>query len=102
MAPEIHQLGAVSAKTDVYSFGILLIEIIRAKRNATGKEQDDEDSKRFFPSWAKEKFRRGRYLDAVHELKASFPLIPGFQTEEAKKLLCIAIACIHVSYFYPV
>ena len=99
MAPEIHVLGAVSPKTDVYSFGILLIEIIRGKRNATGEEQD-EDSKRFFPSWAKEKFRRGRYKDVVHELKASLPLIPGFQTEEAKKLLCIAIACIYVSSFY--
>ncbi|KAG0553555.1 hypothetical protein KC19_12G020200 [Ceratodon purpureus] len=93
MAPEIHQLGAVSSKTDVYSFGILLFEIIRGKRN--GRELDDQDSKRFFPSWAREKFRRGRYLDAVHELKASLPLVPGFQIEEAKNLLCIAIACIH-------
>lgn len=95
MAPEIHQLGAVSAKTDVYSFGILLIEIIRGKRNAT-----ELNSKRFFPSWAREKFRRGRYLDAIQELNASLPSILGFQTEEAKKLLCIAIACIHVTSFY--
>jgi serine/threonine protein kinase len=92
MAPEIHTIGSVSVKTDVYSFGVLLMEIIRGKSNVNIQHQDE--ARRFFPSWAKDKFRRGRYLDAVQDINNSVHLIPQFQKEEAKKMLYIAVSCI--------
>lgn len=95
MAPEIHTIGSVSVKTDVYSFGVLLMEIIRGKSNVNIQHQDE--ARRFFPSWAKDKFRRGRYLDAVQDINNSVHLIPQFQKEEAKKMLYIAVSCIQVS-----
>ena len=33
MPPEYMLEGAISAKTDVYSFGVLLLEIISGKKN---------------------------------------------------------------------
>lgn len=95
MAPEVHTIGSVSVKTDVYSFGVLLMEIIRGKSNVNIQHQDE--GRRFFPSWAKDKFRRGRYLDAVQDINNSVHLIPQFQKEEAKKMLYIAVSCIQVS-----
>lgn len=98
MAPEIHLVGVVTTKSDVYSYGLLLMELIRGQKNANMQLQD-EDSRRFFPSWARNKFQRGQYADAYQELSAPLlsPLIPGYQTEEARRILCIAVACIHVS-----
>lgn len=44
MAPEYALYGQFSVKTDVFSFGVLVIEIITGKRSNNGGSNDDEDS----------------------------------------------------------
>jgi serine/threonine protein kinase len=41
MAPEYASEGVFSVKTDVFSFGVLLLEIISGKRNAGFHQQGD-------------------------------------------------------------
>ena len=44
MAPEYAMEGIYSIKSDVFSFGVLLIEIISGKRNASFSEMEDAPS----------------------------------------------------------
>jgi len=44
MAPEYAMHGQFSVKTDVFSFGVLVIEIITGKRNNNGGSNGDEDA----------------------------------------------------------
>ncbi|CAH8392792.1 unnamed protein product [Eruca vesicaria subsp. sativa] len=44
MAPEYALYGRFSVKTDVFSFGVLVIEIITGKRSSNGGSNDDEDT----------------------------------------------------------
>lgn len=50
MAPEYAMHGQFSVKTDVFSFGVLVIEIITGKRNSNGRSNDDEDAENLL-SW---------------------------------------------------
>lgn len=40
MPPEYVMYGQLSVKTDVYSFGVLVIEIISGKRNSWSPEEE--------------------------------------------------------------
>lgn len=44
MAPEYAMHGQFSVKTDVFSFGVLVIEIVTGKRNNNGGSNGDEDA----------------------------------------------------------
>lgn len=44
MAPEYAMHGQFSVKTDIFSFGVLVLEIITGKRNNNGASNDDEDA----------------------------------------------------------
>ncbi|MCI41204.1 receptor-like kinase, partial [Trifolium medium] len=51
MAPELFykNIGGVSYKADVYSFGMLLMEMASRRRNMN--EGEDRKSQVYFPSW---------------------------------------------------
>ncbi|KAL9328032.1 hypothetical protein ACSQ67_003035 [Phaseolus vulgaris] len=44
MAPEYLALGQLTEKADVYSFGVLLLEMATGRQNNRSKESDDSDS----------------------------------------------------------
>lgn len=44
MAPEYLALGQLTEKADVYSFGVLLIEIVTGKSNNRSKVSDNSES----------------------------------------------------------
>lgn len=44
MAPEYAVLGHLSVKVDVYSFGILVLEIVTGRRNTDVFDADEESS----------------------------------------------------------
>jgi len=50
MAPEYAIYGQFSVKTDVFSFGVLVIEIITGKGNNNGRSNDDEEAENLL-SW---------------------------------------------------
>ncbi|CAH8392791.1 unnamed protein product [Eruca vesicaria subsp. sativa] len=49
MPPEYAMDGQFSVKTDVFSFGVLVIEIITGKRNNNGGSNDEEDAEDLLP-----------------------------------------------------
>ncbi|KAF8115004.1 hypothetical protein N665_0030s0052 [Sinapis alba] len=51
MAPEYAMHGQFSVKTDVFSFGILVLEIITGKRNNNARSNDDDEYVEGLLSW---------------------------------------------------
>jgi len=43
MSPEYAMLGQFSMKSDVFSFGVIILEIISGKRNVDGNGKDFDD-----------------------------------------------------------
>ncbi|XP_019184538.1 PREDICTED: G-type lectin S-receptor-like serine/threonine-protein kinase At5g35370 [Ipomoea nil] len=101
LAPEWLTNSAITEKTDVYSYGMVLLELVRGKKNcslptpthssggsaANGSSNGGED---YFPLRALEMHEQGRYLELVD------PRLAGqVQTQEVEKLVRVALCCVH-------
>ncbi|CAL1366024.1 unnamed protein product [Linum trigynum] len=90
MAPELFykNIGGVSNKADVYSFGMLLLEMAGKRRNSNSAATDQSTA--YFPSW-------------VHNQVSmpGTPIVVGEVTEEeediAKKMVIVGLWCIQTS-----
>ncbi|CAL1366028.1 unnamed protein product [Linum trigynum] len=90
MAPELFykNIGGVSNKADVYSFGMLLLEMAGKRRNSNSAATDQSTA--YFPSW-------------VHNQVSTpgTPIVVGEVTEEeediAKKMVIVGLWCIQTS-----
>ncbi|KAL2456007.1 Protein kinase superfamily protein [Abeliophyllum distichum] len=65
MAPELFykNIGRVSHKADIYSFGMLLMDIYMAGRRRTLNPFVDSLSQIYFPSWIYDQFNEGKDLE---------------------------------------
>ncbi|XP_066382077.1 rust resistance kinase Lr10-like [Miscanthus floridulus] len=61
-APEMWMLSGVTEKCDVYSFGMLLLEIVGRRRNF---DEAAPESQQWFPTLAWTKFETGELVDLV-------------------------------------
>ncbi|GMP67764.1 hypothetical protein CsSME_00027644 [Camellia sinensis var. sinensis] len=88
MAPELFykNIGRVSYKVDVYSFGMLLMEMAGRRRNLNAFA--DHTSQIYFPSWVCDQFREGKDVEM------------GESTEEERqmirKMIITALWCIQM------
>ncbi|XP_071736515.1 G-type lectin S-receptor-like serine/threonine-protein kinase At5g35370 [Rutidosis leptorrhynchoides] len=114
LAPEWLTNAAISDKTDVYSYGMVLLELIHGEKNyvqarthvpgspnpCSGTEERSSGSSDlqartnthayYFPLHALEMHEAGRYLDLVdHKLTGRVTI------EEAEKLVKVALCCLH-------
>lgn len=114
LAPEWLTSSVISDKTDVYSYGMVLLEIIRGKKNSSPQTQSNSsgsDNHRghtnghmssspssresgsrpiYFPLFALQMHEERRYLEVVD------PRLAGrVTTEEVEKLLRVALCCLH-------
>ncbi|CAH2046395.1 unnamed protein product [Thlaspi arvense] len=87
MAPEYAMNGKFSVKTDVYSFGVLVLEIITGKRNNWSPE---EHSSLFLLSYVWKNWREGKVLNMVDP---SLIKTRGL-SEEIMKCIHIALLCV--------
>ncbi|KAM3714400.1 hypothetical protein ACJW30_01G331400 [Castanea mollissima] len=86
MAPEYVIRGKLTEKVDVYSFGVLILEVVCGKRNSSFSE----NSSVLQMVW--NLYVAGRPCEAVDpELEANF------QEEEASRLLQIGLLCVQAS-----
>ncbi|PKU87666.1 G-type lectin S-receptor-like serine/threonine-protein kinase At5g35370 [Dendrobium catenatum] len=96
LAPEWLTNSAISDKTDVYSFGLVLLEIIRGRRNwsmvaegwSIGGTAFGEMG--YYPMIALEMHEKGRYLELAD------PRLEGKATEEELgRVVRVALCCLH-------
>ncbi|XWS15099.1 hypothetical protein CRYUN_Cryun35bG0065000 [Craigia yunnanensis] len=106
LAPEWLTNSAISEKTDVYSFGMVLLELVSGRKNCSLKSQshiiDATNSGGgnslsssmtgliYFPLLALEMHEQGRYLELAD------PRLEGRVTnKEVETLVCVALCCVH-------
>jgi serine/threonine protein kinase len=86
MAPELfyRNVGTISHKADVYSFGMLLMEMASRRKNLNALAE--QSSKIYFPFWIYDELHDGREVtiesDTIPEMKM------------AKKMMIVALWCI--------
>uniref|UniRef100_A0A6N2MR36 Protein kinase domain-containing protein n=1 Tax=Salix viminalis TaxID=40686 RepID=A0A6N2MR36_SALVM len=88
MAPELFykSIGGVSYKADVYSFGMLLMEMVGRRKNLNALA--DHSSQMYFPSWIYDQVSEGKDLledEATEQEKIT-----------TKKMIIVALWCIQL------
>lgn len=87
MAPECATTGRASKETDVYSFGIVALEIACGRKAVNIKAQENEVH---IVEWVWGLYGRGRILEAVD------PRLSGdFDEEQIKCLMIVGLLCAH-------
>ncbi|KAG0609823.1 hypothetical protein M758_7G016400 [Ceratodon purpureus] len=90
LAPEYASMGQLSEKVDVYSFGVLILEIIAGRKNIDNKLPPDQI---FLPNWAKRLHREGRLTDLIDpEIHLN-----DEETSEAQRVIYTALLCLQNS-----
>ncbi|OVA16568.1 Protein kinase domain [Macleaya cordata] len=85
LAPEYAMLGKAKESCDVYSFGVLLLELASGKKPI---EKLSANMKRTITDWAQPLVREGRF-DVVADPKLSGKYIK----EELKRVVLVALVC---------
>ncbi|XP_071741465.1 probable LRR receptor-like serine/threonine-protein kinase At1g07650 isoform X2 [Rutidosis leptorrhynchoides] len=89
MAPEYAMRGVLTAKADVYSFGIVALEIVSGKSNTNYRPKDDFV---YLLDWAYVLQERGSLLEMVDPDLGS-----EYSSEEAMTILNVALLCTNAS-----
>ncbi|CAL4993103.1 unnamed protein product [Urochloa decumbens] len=87
IAPEVHSrtFGVVSAKSDVYSYGMMLLEMVGGRKNI--KSMAQESSEKYFPHWIYDHFGQDglQACEVTHENEGI-----------ARKISVIGLWCIQI------
>ncbi|CAO2211269.1 unnamed protein product [Urochloa humidicola] len=88
IAPEVHSrtFGVVSAKSDVYSYGMMLLEMVGGRKNF--KSMAQQSSEKYFPHWIYDHFGQddgSQACEITHENKGI-----------ARKISVIGLWCIQI------
>ncbi|THG11698.1 hypothetical protein TEA_008661 [Camellia sinensis var. sinensis] len=88
MAPELFykNIGRVSYKVDVYSFGMLLMEMAGRRRNLNAFA--DHTSQIYFPSWVYDQFKEGKDMEMGESTEEDRQMI--------RKMIITALWCIQM------
>ncbi|KAJ4767284.1 Serine/threonine-protein kinase [Rhynchospora pubera] len=91
MAPEwvIHR-EPITAKADVYSFGMVLLEIVSGRRNYQFQRDSTESEDWYFPKWAFEKVYIERSMEEIVDPR----IIEGANDEAVERMVKTAIWCV--------
>ncbi|XP_048447822.1 rust resistance kinase Lr10-like isoform X1 [Pyrus x bretschneideri] len=88
MAPELFykNIGGVSFKADVYSFGMLLMEMASRRKNLNALAE--HSSQLYFPSWVYNQYNEGKDFEVGEIVEEEKPL--------TKKMIITALWCIQL------
>ncbi|KAI8571408.1 hypothetical protein RHMOL_Rhmol01G0117900 [Rhododendron molle] len=87
IAPELFykNIGGVSYKADIYSFGMLLMEMAGRRRN---RNLSVDSSQIFFPSWVYDQFAEGKNIQIGETTEE--------ESEMVKKMMLVGLWCIQM------
>ncbi|KAK9091562.1 hypothetical protein Sjap_024739 [Stephania japonica] len=85
MAPEYVMHGQLSAKADVFSFGVLVLELITGQKNSTFSQDPDAHS---LLEWAWRLYKKGRSLEIMDPTMAS-----EAATDQVEMCIKIGLLC---------
>ncbi|CAL4951326.1 unnamed protein product [Urochloa decumbens] len=88
IAPEVHSrtFGVVSTKSDVYSYGMMLLEMVGGRKNVNSVAQ--KSSEKYFPHWIYDHFGHGDVLQACE--------VTSENEGVARKMSVIGLWCIQI------
>ncbi|XWS10844.1 hypothetical protein CRYUN_Cryun38cG0032700 [Craigia yunnanensis] len=86
MAPELfyRSLGGISYKADVYSFGMMLMEIVGRRKNVNASA--DHSSQIYFPIWIYDRFDKGENIELGDVTESEKKIV--------RKMVLVAFWCI--------
>ncbi|XP_056171166.1 rust resistance kinase Lr10-like isoform X2 [Syzygium oleosum] len=89
MAPELFykDIGGVSHKADVYSFGMMLMEMAGRRRNVNTNAEDS--SQIYFPLWVYDQLGKEKEVEIIDEIEE--------ERETTRKMIIVALWCIQLS-----
>uniref|UniRef100_A0A1J3DJW7 non-specific serine/threonine protein kinase n=1 Tax=Noccaea caerulescens TaxID=107243 RepID=A0A1J3DJW7_NOCCA len=91
MAPETFLNGRATVETDVYAFGVLMLEVVSGKKPSYVLVKEDESSySNSIVNWLWELHRNETIIDAADPGMGSL-----FNEEEMKSVLLLGLACCH-------
>ncbi|KAL6336913.1 hypothetical protein AAG906_036227 [Vitis piasezkii] len=88
MAPESFLIGRATVQTDVYAFGVLVLEVVCGRK--PGRQSTQNNYNNSIVDWVWENYRGGSILDVV-----DLQLNGIFSKEQAECVLVLALACCH-------
>ncbi|KAG2240444.1 hypothetical protein Bca52824_090762 [Brassica carinata] len=89
MSPEYAMQGQYSMKSDIYSFGVLVLEIISGKKNGSVNQMDETSTDGNLVTYAWRLWKNGSSLELVD------PAIGrNYQSNEITKCIHIALLCV--------
>ncbi|GJN26187.1 hypothetical protein PR202_gb14098 [Eleusine coracana subsp. coracana] len=86
-APELWLPMPVTHKCDVYSFGMLVFEILGRRRNL--EFHHPVESQEWYPKWVSQRFEQGRFDDVM-----AASGIQGKDGEKAERMCKVALWCV--------
>ncbi|XP_022877328.1 probable LRR receptor-like serine/threonine-protein kinase At1g53440 [Olea europaea var. sylvestris] len=89
MAPEYAMRGYLTDKADIYSFGVVALEIVSGKSNTNYRPKEDFV---YLLDWAYVLQEQGNLLDLVDHILSS-----NYSEEEAMRMLNLALLCTNPS-----
>ncbi|KAG0631769.1 hypothetical protein M758_1G277800 [Ceratodon purpureus] len=90
LAPEYASLGQLSEKADVWSYGVLLLEVVAGRSNIDGTLEPD---KMYLASWAWNMHEEGRITDLVD---ARLVLRSDEELRQAHRFIQVALSCLQI------
>uniref|UniRef100_A0A7N2LBF0 non-specific serine/threonine protein kinase n=1 Tax=Quercus lobata TaxID=97700 RepID=A0A7N2LBF0_QUELO len=90
MAPETFLTGRATVETDVYAFGVLVLEVVSGRKPGNQNEQSDYNNKNNIVYWLWDLHRQERILDAIDSRLSN-----EFDEEGMLSMLVLALACCH-------
>lgn len=90
MAPETFLNGRATVETDVYAFGVLMLEVVSGKKPSYILMENQNNYNNSIVNWLWELYRNGTIMDAADPGMESL-----FDEEEMKSVLLLGLACCH-------
>ncbi|XVE75728.1 hypothetical protein DITRI_Ditri12bG0115900 [Diplodiscus trichospermus] len=93
MAPETFLISRATVETDVYSFGVLVLEVVCGRKPGNQSEQNNYNNS--IVNWLWDYYRKGRITDA-----ADSRMDGNFVEQEVERVLILGLACCHPNPHY--